>query len=54
MRLAGEHGALAMSAGYFFHERTRWMGLRLNLCAPGARLVAALHRITTEIPGVAC
>jgi aspartate/methionine/tyrosine aminotransferase len=45
VRLAGEHGALAMSAGYFFHERAGWMGLRLNLCVPGVRLSSALDRI---------
>jgi aspartate/methionine/tyrosine aminotransferase len=45
VRLAGEHGALVMSASYFFHERAGWKGLRLNLCVPGARLAAALDRI---------
>jgi aspartate/methionine/tyrosine aminotransferase len=45
VRLASEHGALAMSASYFFHARAGWMGFRLNLCVPGERLSDALDRI---------
>ena len=45
VRLAGERGALVMSARYFFHERASWTGFRLNLCVPGARLSSALDRI---------
>jgi aspartate/methionine/tyrosine aminotransferase len=44
-RLAGEHGALVMSASYFFHKRASWKGFRLNLGVPGERLSAALDRI---------
>jgi aspartate/methionine/tyrosine aminotransferase len=44
-RLAAAHGALAMSAEYFFHQRPGWMGLRLNLGVPGERLTSALERL---------
>jgi aspartate/methionine/tyrosine aminotransferase len=47
VRLAGEFGTLAMSGDYFFHERVGWMGVRLNLSVPGARLATALERIAT-------
>jgi aspartate/methionine/tyrosine aminotransferase len=45
VRLASGYGTLAMSADYFFHERAGWMGVRLNLSVPGARLATALERI---------
>jgi aspartate/methionine/tyrosine aminotransferase len=45
VRLAGEYGTLAMSGDYFYHTRAGWMGVRLNLSVPGARLAAALERI---------
>jgi aspartate/methionine/tyrosine aminotransferase len=45
VRLAGEYGTLVMSGDYFFHERAGWMGVRLNLSVPGARLATALERI---------
>jgi aspartate/methionine/tyrosine aminotransferase len=45
VRLAGEYGTLAMSGDYFFHECAGWMGIRLNLSVPGARLATALERI---------
>jgi aspartate/methionine/tyrosine aminotransferase len=43
--LAREHGTLAMSGDYFFHERVDWAGIRINLTVPGERLVAALERV---------
>jgi aspartate/methionine/tyrosine aminotransferase len=46
VRLARKQGALAMSGGYFFHERPSWMSFRLNLTVPGAKLAAALDRIS--------
>ena len=45
VRLAREQGTLVMSARYFLHEHAGWMGLRLNLCVPGAWLSSALDRI---------
>jgi aspartate/methionine/tyrosine aminotransferase len=45
VRLAREHGTLAMSGDYFFHERAGWMGVRLNLSVPGAHLATALERV---------
>jgi bifunctional pyridoxal-dependent enzyme with beta-cystathionase and maltose regulon repressor activities len=50
VRLAREQGTLAMSAGYFFHKRRGWMGLRLNLSVPGTRLSSALDRIALGNP----
>jgi aspartate/methionine/tyrosine aminotransferase len=45
VELARKYGTLAMSGDYFFHERAGWMGIRLNLSVPGARLATALERI---------
>jgi hypothetical protein len=45
VRLAHEYGTLAMSGDYFFHERAGWVGVRINVSVPGARLATALERI---------